>query len=122
MNTNATNSTSNYNLPLFVATDKPAWLVDWNNTMEELDSLIKSVADTADTSEIVADISALQTSLSSLTTTVNNLVDEVEDPDDGVLRKITGIQSTIDTIQSDLLSQNRLIQSLDGRVTALENQ
>ena len=122
MNTNATNSTSNYNLPLFVATDKPAWLVDWNNTMEELDSLIKSIADTADTSEIVADISALQTSLSTLTTTVNNLVDKVENPDDGILKKISSIQSAVNTIQSDLISQNELIQRLDGRVTALENK
>ena len=122
MNTNATNSTSNYNLPLFVATDKPAWLVDWNNTMEELDSLIKSVADSTDTTEIVADISALQTSLSSLTTTVNTLVDEVEDPTTGALKKISDLQTTVNTIQSDLLAQNGLIQSLDARVTALENQ
>ena len=37
----ATNTTTNYSLPLFIGTDKPAWLVDWNGAMTDIDSQMK---------------------------------------------------------------------------------
>ena len=43
-----TNSTTNYNLPQFISTDKPAWLTDVNDAMTAIDTGIaaaKSVAD-----------------------------------------------------------------------------
>lgn len=43
-----TNSTTNYNLPQFISTDKPAWLTDVNDAMSAIDTGIaaaKSVAD-----------------------------------------------------------------------------
>lgn len=39
----ATNRTDNYNLPVFISTDIPTWLGDWNATMRALDSAIKAV-------------------------------------------------------------------------------
>ncbi|MBQ9160884.1 MAG: hypothetical protein IJ122_06140 [Methanobrevibacter sp.] len=39
-----TNQTANYNLPEFVATDKPAWLVDFNDAMDAIDSAIPNIA------------------------------------------------------------------------------
>ena len=39
----ATNATTNYNFPLFIGTDKPAWLVDWNSAMSAIDAAIKGV-------------------------------------------------------------------------------
>ena len=121
MNTNATNSTTNYGLPLFVATDKPAWLVDWNNTMVELDRVLKAIADAGDNTQIlkilgdenaglIHDVSALQTSLATANQNIETNA-----------QAITAIQGTIATIQSDLTTQNGLIQNLDARVTALEN-
>lgn len=41
----ATNHTTNYNLPIFVGSDKPAWLVDFNGAMNAIDAAIKGVAD-----------------------------------------------------------------------------
>lgn len=122
MNTNATNSTTNYGLPKFIANDKPAWLIDWNNTMDELDSIISSLAnlisnisDNADDME--EDISNLQEVVgnmdSGLVKDVSTLKSEVEDTD-GLIDQMT-------SVKSDLLSQNGLITSLDQRVTALEN-
>ena len=35
------NRTTHYGLPLFEATDKPSILVDWNETMAELDKKLK---------------------------------------------------------------------------------
>lgn len=121
MNTNATNSTTNYGLPLFVATDKPAWLVDWNNTMIELDRTLKAIADAGDNTQIlqilgdensglIHDVAALQASLAAANQNIETNA-----------QAITAIQGTISTIQSDLTTQNGLIQNLDARVTALEN-
>ena len=43
----ATNTTANYNLPIFVGTDKPAWLVDFNGAMNAIDAQMKINADNA---------------------------------------------------------------------------
>ena len=37
----ATNRTENYNLPIFIETDKPAWLVDFNGAMRSIDAQMK---------------------------------------------------------------------------------
>ena len=43
----STNKTANYELSQFVATDKPAWLQDYNTDMNKIDTGIKGAADTA---------------------------------------------------------------------------
>lgn len=42
-----TNSTTNYNLPQFLPTDKPAWLVDVNPAYAAIDTAIKNASDAA---------------------------------------------------------------------------
>lgn len=41
----ATNTTTNYNLPIFIGADKPAWLVDFNGAMNAIDAQMKTNAD-----------------------------------------------------------------------------
>lgn len=41
----ATNTTTNYGLPIFIETDKPAWLVDFNGAMRTIDAALKTNAD-----------------------------------------------------------------------------
>lgn len=36
----ATNTTTHYNLPIFIETDKPAWLVDFNGAMNAIDNAL----------------------------------------------------------------------------------
>lgn len=79
----ATNSTTYYELPIFLGSDKPAWLVDWNGAMNAIDTAIaqaKSAADAAQgtASTATTDIATINSSLttisgqiSSLTTAVN---------------------------------------------------
>lgn len=79
----ATNSTANYSLPVFLATDKPAWLTDWNGAMNAIDTAIhtaQATADgaqttagtaTADIATINASLSTITSNIASLTTTVN---------------------------------------------------
>lgn len=46
-----TNSTSNYSLPQFITTDKPAWLTDVNNAYLAIDTAMKNNADAASTAQ-----------------------------------------------------------------------
>lgn len=43
-----TNSTTNYNLPQFITTDKPAWLTDINGAFSAIDTAVKSAKDAGD--------------------------------------------------------------------------
>ena len=85
----ATNSTTHYELPVFLGSDKPAWLVDWNGAMASIDAAIyeaKQTADSAGTSAsgVASDLATLSgtvttqgetisTISSTLTTAVGNI-------------------------------------------------
>ena len=45
------NSTTNYGLPQFINTDKPAWLTDINGAFADIDTDIKAVSDAANTAD-----------------------------------------------------------------------
>lgn len=54
----ATNSTLNYELPQFIATDKPAWLVDFNGAMSTIDTAIKGAKTAGDNAQATANTNA----------------------------------------------------------------
>lgn len=62
-----TNSTTNYNLPQFLTSDKPAWLTDVNNAFSDIDTAIYAAQSKADTA--YADAGNAQT---DATTAINN--------------------------------------------------
>ena len=62
----ATNHTSNYNLPIYIATDKPKYLTGFNNAMQTIDSAIKGVADS-----IPGNVTEIQEQLTQTTQTAN---------------------------------------------------
>ena len=80
----ATNKTTYYELPIFIGTDTPSWLGDWNNTMNLIDSTIngvhteaQSAANTANSATSKSDantqsIAAMQTEIQTLKTAVQN--------------------------------------------------
>lgn len=59
-----TNNTAFMNLPLFVGTDKPAWLTDFNSAMQAIDNTC---------SQQKTDLDAAQLAITALQTAVNNL-------------------------------------------------
>lgn len=85
----ATNSTTYYNLSQFVATDKPAWLQDYNGDMTKIDAGIKgaltaaqsaqSTADSANTdiTQLASDVSSLQTTVAGHTSDIGDLSGDV---------------------------------------------
>ena len=62
----ASNNTTNYNLPIYMATDKPKYLTDFNNAMTTIDTVIKQVADS-----IPSNVEQIQEQLTETTTTAN---------------------------------------------------
>lgn len=78
----ATNSTANYELPIFLATDKPAWLTDWNGAMSAIDTAIHTAQATADGAQTTAgaataDISTINASLTTITGNITSLTTSV---------------------------------------------
>lgn len=78
----ATNATANYELPVFLATDKPAWLTDWNGAMQAIDTAIHSAQSTADGAQTTAgtattDIATINSSLSTITSNITSLTTTV---------------------------------------------
>lgn len=64
-----TNSTTNYNLPQFISTDKPAWLTDINGAFSAIDTAVKNAADDAssastDAGQAIIDAGAASTAAS----------------------------------------------------------
>lgn len=85
----ATNATTYYELPVFIATDKPAWLIDWNGAMNAIDTAIKEALTAGENAQITANtattgiatindsLTTINTSLTTLTSAVTGLVGSV---------------------------------------------
>lgn len=93
----ATNATATISLPLFIGTDKPAWLTDWNGAMNTIDSAIA----TLQTAE-----SGTATSLASLAQSVEAL--------SGTVGQHTTALTTLSTAVSGNTGSINTINSLIG--------
>lgn len=73
----ATNKTPNFNLPLFVGTDIPSWLTDFNGAMTLLDTSLEKVTSEAAAAGVKVDgIQATVDGINSVVATVNTTVTE----------------------------------------------
>lgn len=70
----STNKTTHYNLPLFVGTDKPTWLGDFNSAMQALDAAIYEAeqAATAAQSQATSANATATSANSNATTAISN--------------------------------------------------
>lgn len=98
-----TNSTTNYNLPQFVGTDKPAWLGDINPAMSAIDTAIKSAKDAGDTADgkatqAQATADGIATNVGTLTNTVSALSNTVTAQGGDINTNATNIQKNSDAI------------------------
>lgn len=91
----ATNKTTNFQLPQFIATDIPTWLDDINDAMLKIDTALQNIKTTGSTNE--SDISEIETNLQ----TINS--------------NIASANGNITTLQSS-------VNSLNSQVTKLNNQ
>lgn len=100
--------TSNYLLPIFEADDKPGWLTDWNTAMARIDQILQ--ANHEDIVKLDNRVTALeQGGGGGGTTNFNNLTNRP---------KYNGQEMTSETDIPDVSTE---LNSLDDRVTSLEN-
>ena len=90
----ATNSTPTINLPVFIGTDKPAWLVDWNGAMNAIDSAIATLQTTE--SGTASSLASLAQSVSALSNTVSQHTTAIET----VAQTTTTLAGNVNTINS----------------------
>lgn len=90
----ATNATTNYSLPVFLGSDKPAWLVDWNGAMAAIDAAIYAAKAEADTNSTA--ISGLQSTVSSQGSTISDQATAIT----GLRTDVDGNTGSINTINS----------------------
>ena len=90
----ATNVTTYYEFPVFIGSDKPAWLVDWNGAMNAIDSAIHEAKSEADAN--ATNIASLQSSVTSLSGSVESQGTSIT----SLTQSLTSLQGTVNTITS----------------------
>ena len=103
----ATNATTNYALPIFIGTDKPAWLVDWNSAMTDIDAAIKGV-DT-DVQGAIVDISGLSSTVASHTSTLSTISGQIT----VITTNLNTATGNINTINSPTTTDQTLIGAIN---------
>ena len=114
----ATNSTTNYHLPIFIGTDIPSWLVDWNNAMTNLDNavgeaLLAGQTAEADVKTLESTVTAIQTAVSTLTGCSNSEIAELNDM--GASQDVSDIDATDVSLSNSAEDQNRVYKQVSER-------
>lgn len=123
MDFNATNSTPNYGLPIFIGTDKPSWLVDWNGAMTELDTVIKEISTSEESNKNL--ISTANANIAK----INNIIEEIHDYNYTLTNRVVtledktnNLESEYNTVINDLQAQNRLVLQLQEAINTINTE
>ena len=128
----STNKTTYYELPVYIGTDIPNPLTDWNGAMNTIDETIHDVAETTaeavhDMAEVVATVGSEH--LDTTAQTVTGAVNELKGITDSLALANTSEEANIAQLQSAMTQANQSIAlnsqnitSVGSRVTVLENQ
>ena len=106
----ATNNTTNYNLPIFVGSDVPSWLTDWNSAMQLLDTAIGNVLTVANKAN--ADIQLTEAELEEVKTSVEKALPIIEKATTDIAQlklSLQGVNSTVENLGRD-------VEDLQGNV------
>lgn len=95
----ATNSTTNYQLPIFIGSDTPSWLIDWNNAMTAIDTAIAAAKASGDTAQSSNGLTNAEL------TNLKNVVD-----------------TTVELLQDNIGATNANTQAINGLSTAQAQQ
>lgn len=102
-----TNSTTNYNLPIFIGSDKPAWLVDFNGAMNSIDIAIKSAAD--DASSAVTTASGASTAAGNAASAAGQAQTTATNAANAAANNasaITALQNSVNALQATVAALN----------------
>lgn len=93
-----TNSTPNYGLPQWIATDKPAWIGDMNVAFGTIDTQLKNANDNSSGASSVAQ--ALQGRVTSVENNITTISAEVSEQANTLAELETDVQDLKDTDQA----------------------
>lgn len=111
----STNQTTHYELSQYIGTDKPTYLVDYNQDMSKIDTAIYGAKSEADVnSSNIGDLSTLST------TVKNNLVNAINEVE-GETSSIGTLSSLTTTVKTDLVSAINEVNSYASSVGDLNN-
>lgn len=113
---NASNGTDNYGLPIFIATDKPAWLLDWNGAMVAIDSLLKQIDNKSSISE--AELDALKVQIESANTAISGLQESTS----SLTTKVAGLTADVTQAKKDVDAMQETVVQLTESVKTLETK
>lgn len=123
MDFNATNSTPNYGLPIFIDSDKPSWLVDWNGAMTELDTVIKEISTSEESNKNL--ISTANANIAK----INNTIEEIQAYNTALTNRVVTLEgktnkleSEYNTVINDLQAQNRLVLQLQEGINTINTE
>lgn len=123
MDFNATNSTPNYGLPIFIGSDKPSWLVDWNGAMTELDTVIKEISTAEKANE------NLITTANANIAKINNTIEEIQAYNTTLTNRVVTLEgktnkleSEYNTVINDLQAQNILVLQLQDAINTINSE
>ena len=123
MDFNATNSTPNYGLPIFIDSDKPSWLVDWNGAMTELDTVIKEISTSEEANK------NLITTANANIAKINNIIEEIQAYNTALTNRVVNLEgktnkleSEYNTVINDLQAQNRLVLQLQDAINIINSE
>lgn len=107
-----TNSTTNYNLPQFVGTDKPTWLNDVNGAFSAIDTQMKANADSATTAGTNA-------------TTANNNIGTMANLETtaktDLVSAVNEVNTNVGTVSGVASSASATATQANNKATALES-
>ena len=120
-----TNKTTHYELPQYVATDKPKYLTDFNETMVAIDTQMYANAQAADTADdkAVAAKEVADGAVSSIGTLNVQINGDPDDPSDtGLAGEVSGIDTELNTLQSLIGSGTPTTsnQTIIGAINSIE--
>ena len=104
----ATNSTPNYDLPQYVATDKPTYLGDFNKAMLDIDTNMKSIENKADSAE-------------SASTTANSNASQALENANQASTKADNAQATATAAQSTATTAKNTADTAKSTATTAKN-
>ena len=104
----ASGTTEHYGLPIYRASDKVSFLVDWNGAMQEIDDLLYTIHATGDVNQ--QQINALQSAVQSAETTISELS-----------ASMTTVVDDLSDVSADNVQLHNRVDALDTNYTELSS-
>lgn len=112
----ATNSTTNFHFPLFISSDVPAWMTDWNNAMNSIDSALQTIKGTAESASGTAGTASTKAEQAS------NAVETIQSSVTALQGTVSSLGTTVDSLQSTYALLNSQVQIATSNIQTLQGQ